>query len=333
MNEKDVYNVHQRWIATERILGIVTLLALTLFVSVFVPDSYSLRPADVLCQEISEPVCPDVALRTVNLREELGKPNPDFTDADLRNMDLSGITFSPATKFENADLSGALLNNVSFDRVKMRCARLVTVRADKETPPKFLAVDLTRAKLNDARLNGAVFQFSDLTASDLSDTQLEGADLRDTNFTGAKLDGTSIANARLGASDFCRADYRPVDAPIAGDAEKIVNIDRVSLSQPELAGLRQLERAFNDVGLGDKETRISATADRWQRHFNLEERDASTGQIISIWVKASVFGWATGDGDATDQTILAARRHYIVVCHSLLDSPLCRQLVETKAVL
>ncbi|MDE0212043.1 MAG: hypothetical protein OXJ64_19455, partial [Boseongicola sp.] len=105
-----------------------------------------------------------------------------------------------------------------------------------------------------------------------------------------------IEGARLGTSDFNLADYRPVDAPNAGVAEEIRNIDNVALGGPDLAGLRKLAKTFEEAGLPDKAIVVSATADRWDRQFRLSKRDASIGVIVSTWFQAWVLGWGTGDG-------------------------------------
>lgn len=293
---KQVRSAHRMWIVIEHILGIPALLGLSLFVVFFVPDLPPATPNDVLSEKFMVPVCRDETLRQVDLTRELRRPNPDFTYADLRNMNLSRITFPADTQFLGADLSGAILTDTVFDKSKMRCARLANVTADEKLPPKFLAVDLTGAKLDDANLKWAVLQNSTLVGATLSGTRLNNADLRDVNFTKAKLIASHIGNARLGRSDFNLADYRPVDAPNAGDSESIENIDRILLGEPRLAGLKQLAKAFENAGLHRKAKIVSATADRWQRHFDLREPNASMGKIVSVWIRALVFGCLTVDG-------------------------------------
>lgn len=96
-----------------------------------------------------------------------GKRRPlvkaDLSNADLRGLDLSDLTFVEAN-FENSDLSMANLSSADFSSTNLR-----------------------RASLVQANLSGAVFQSCDFTRANLRGANLGNATFDGVNFCGADL--------------------------------------------------------------------------------------------------------------------------------------------------
>lgn len=290
----EVNELHKKWKRTEAIIGFPILIALVFFVVFFVPDKLPTDPRNLLLERPAAPQCDlETAFRSIDLTEELSKPEPDLTRANLRGEDFSGKTFTNVN-FVGADLSGANLSGAKFDLADLECASLIAADA---TGAKFLASKLTGAKLNEIELEGGSLQFSRLVGADLSGANLTKADLREVDFTGAILGRTRMKDSRLGAAKLAFADFRPVDAPVAGESQQLIGLEALILTIPEFAGLNYLAKAYDDAGLNDLARKVRSTSSRWQRHFALENQEnLSRKDYYSVKGEEVLLGWVSADG-------------------------------------
>ncbi|WP_232661965.1 pentapeptide repeat-containing protein [Pseudonocardia sp. TRM90224] len=168
-----------------------------------------------------------------------------FVEADLTELDLSGIGFEQCTMtgarftgsdldgvqfvggslagadltrtdltdaaFEGVDLTGArftasLLTDTTFDECRLIGADLTSLRGVAMTF-RFDRSTLQLANLQDAVLKGLRF-----VEVDLSEADLRGADLRETTFTRCQLRGTLLDDTKLLDADLRGADLGELTA-------------------------------------------------------------------------------------------------------------------------
>ncbi|MFQ5534245.1 MAG: pentapeptide repeat-containing protein [Sphingomonadales bacterium] len=97
------------------------------------------------------------------------------------------------------DLSGARLRDARFARADMSNSNLTGIDARRA---KFIAAKLSGVRLDEANLTEADFTRADLTGAsfknaDLRRSRLFRANLRRADFTGARIDGADLLNADL----------------------------------------------------------------------------------------------------------------------------------------
>lgn len=158
------------------------------------------------------------------------------TPADLRKINLEGVTLSGDTHSDNkdgrfeltqADLSNANLKSVTFSNV-----------------------NLTRAKLNGANLMSANFSKVDMKRADLTDVTLINAKLERCNFSDADMTGVNPSHASL---INCR--FEPLTVPQAAFMVTTKNIESSLFVRPH--AIQQLRREYNLAGFRDEERQLT----------------------------------------------------------------------------
>ena len=126
------------------------------------------------------------------------KPGWDWSEADLQEWNLRGLTLSSIgnrANFEKANLSAAELQEAGLACAKLEEANLFSAdlqRADLEGANLQKAI-LYEADLRGADLNGADLQKAILVRANLQKTDLTGSNLRDAEFS----EETILKDARL----------------------------------------------------------------------------------------------------------------------------------------
>jgi len=130
----------------------------------------------------------------------------DFTGADFRDMDLTGIDFSRAF-LEGADLRGADLSGANFEGA-------VLAKADLRGA-KLVATRLRQANLGGANLEGASLERADMreailmrahtTSASFRRAELEGADLLEVHWQGVDLRGARFERCTFLKADLSKA--------------------------------------------------------------------------------------------------------------------------------
>jgi uncharacterized protein YjbI with pentapeptide repeats len=198
----------------------------------------------------------------------LGEDNSEKTTLRLRGRDLRYAKLD-RTDLSGADLTGASLDGASLiganlEKASLNCAEPDAVMLnDNRTAARCASarhVDLTRARLGQARLwgidlTGAKLDEAQLDAADLSNAVLTGASLANArldkaeltggvnaqgvNFLNASLQGADLTGARLQLADFSSAsmqgavlDFAQLDGAVLRDA----NLEAASLQQARLLG-------------------------------------------------------------------------------------------------
>ena len=131
-------------------------------------------------------------------RKENFEMIPDFREADLRRLRLSGA-FLNNTNLRGAQLSGTDLNKAFLSRAVLvgadlsgaNLAKAILVEADL-SKAIFNRADLRKANLTKAVLVGAVLVGADLSETNLIRTQALETNFSDTTFTGACLENWHI---------------------------------------------------------------------------------------------------------------------------------------------
>lgn len=289
-------------IAVERWIGYCALIVSVSLVYVLWPDPLPKNPAYLLEQKASAPKCPDFpGSRKVDLEAELKKPKPDFTDADLRGVDLTTRGPFVNVSFRNANLQNAKLAGVEFsDRTDLTCADLTEATGNKDTA--FLNAKLIHASMAGAVFEDTDFRTSDLTAANLTNARLKGAIMHGTILTGAILNGTSIKGAEMSHARVGLADYRPIDAPNGAAARTMDGLSSIRLGGANVSGLELLAKAFEAAkpssGILDMPLRqVRAATARWHRYFIVVgEVPASNADKVWAHVLEVLNGWVSADG-------------------------------------
>ena len=144
-------------------------------------------------------------------------PGMDWSEADLRGYDLSGLQLSNLRKkadFHNTNLTDANLRGVLLTGANLRNSRLIKAKLQKAL---LIKADLQKASLNYAYLQETnlieadfkkammmktSLQRADLMEADLSGAILIGANLRFASLVGTILNGASLVRANLREADF-----------------------------------------------------------------------------------------------------------------------------------
>lgn len=114
------------------------------------------------------------------------RPGVDWRQCNFDRFDLRSV-----------DLSGARLDNGSFNRAEMAGSNFSGLEGGRV---RFLGADL-----REARFDGATLRFADFSQADLRGASFAGADLADARMVSADLRGADLTGARLRDADFFRA--------------------------------------------------------------------------------------------------------------------------------
>ncbi len=155
---------------------------------------------------------------------------PDFTGADLADLNLAGANLAKAD-LSGARLGGANLGGASLVRAKLFRADLS--QADLSRASLFKA-NLSQTDLSGANLDGADVSGAFLVGSNLSGASLVGACLRGANLGQASLFRTKLAKAVLRDASFFKSDLTEADLSEV-DLEG-ANLQEAVLEQTNLRG-------------------------------------------------------------------------------------------------
>ncbi len=180
-----------------------------------------------------------------------------FAKLDRTNLSKADLT---GAKLDGASLVGANLENASIacaepdivllsdNRIAARCAsaRGVDLSRARLDGAKLWGIDLTAAKLDEAQLEGAELSNALLIGASLSNAHLDKADMtggvkaQGANLLNASLQGADLTGAQLQLADLSSAslqgavlNFAQLDGAVLRDA----NLDASSLHQTRLMGV------------------------------------------------------------------------------------------------
>ncbi len=135
----------------------------------------------------------------------------DFLQADLTEIDLSGVNLSEAdlnganlsrSNFIGADLHGALLRKANFIGANLNRANLRETILFGAT---FVEADLIEADLTRAHLTSAIITGANLSRADLTSAKLTGADLTRANSYRTQFSKANLSRAKALGTNFAEA--------------------------------------------------------------------------------------------------------------------------------
>lgn len=185
----------------------------------------------------------------------------DFSGADLTGAQLDGASLAGAN-FEDASLSCAEPDTVmlSDNRIAAHCvsARGVDLSRARLNGAKLWGIDLTNGKLDEAQLEAADLSNAILTGASLSNAHLEKAEMtggvqaQGANFLNASLQGADLTGAQLQLSDFSSASLQGAVltfARLEGAVLRDANLEGASLQQARLlaADLSGMKMTASDL--------------------------------------------------------------------------------------
>ncbi|WP_217591210.1 type VI secretion system accessory protein TagAB-5 [Burkholderia sp. GbtcB21] len=144
--------------------------------------------------------------------------------AQLRSASLRGSRADASTSFRQAVLSGAALDDASWDGVDLRYANLHKATLDRASLVRAIAsgaqLTLSRARhadLTKADLTQTDARFSDLLGASLRRARLDGAQLQSSNLYGADCYGAALGQSQIDGANVERTPFavpgRPELAP------------------------------------------------------------------------------------------------------------------------
>jgi len=151
-------------------------------------------------------------------REENPEEKIDLTDADLGNIQLTGVDLTKA-RLIRANLFQAQFSGADLSRANIRKANL------------FMA-NLSGAKLDNASLKQANLGSADLSGASLIEANLSNAELRNTRIRNANLEKANLYNARMGSAVLWNANLTGVNLTNANLNH--TNLDGANLSHANL---------------------------------------------------------------------------------------------------
>ncbi|MDB9313501.1 pentapeptide repeat-containing protein [Spirulina sp. CS-785/01] len=219
----------------------------------------------------------------------------NLSEANLRNVDLSGADFTHAT-LNVTNLSGANLSQVNFTHAKLNVARLsganltgATLNSASLNVANLIRATLNNAQLQDAQLIHAEIIRADLSRSNLSNSNLQGADLRETlfretnlsycnltecNLRGAFLAESILEQAFLSNADLTRADLRAVNLREA-------DLSQATLTCANLQGADLRGSNLRWTELGGADLRWADLSDAKLSGANLKGADLSGAILVN----------------------------------------------------
>lgn len=167
----------------------------------------------------------------------------DLTGADLNGASLIGADLRNVL-WQCADLNQLILGE---DREAARCAsaRGVNLTRAKLKDARMAGLDLTSAKLEEADLEGAELTYAILTGASFYNARLERADLtggvwaQGANFATATLQGADLTGARLVGADFTHAGLQGATlahSRLAGATLRDADLEGADISGARLQG-------------------------------------------------------------------------------------------------
>jgi uncharacterized protein YjbI with pentapeptide repeats len=189
-----------------------------------------------------------------NWRERQNKAvQPDFSSADLSDMDLSGVNLSSAD-LSNADLSGtnlimANLNKAYFFRANLSRANFFRANLSGAILSSVIlhGANFKSAILKGTDLSGAYLNSQDLREIDLSDVNLSGAYLSSADLTDVNLNAVNLRGANLSETNLSRANLRKVN--LRGASLIGANFSGSDLSGADLESVQALGTNFTGANL------------------------------------------------------------------------------------
>ena len=151
--------------------------------------------------------------------------NQDFSDLDLRGVNLGGTDFSQAN-LRNTNLERASLGEANLEGAYLADANL--------TGAFLVDANLTEAYLGDANLEWANLADANLEWANLREANLEGANLREANLAGAYLREANLEGAYLWSANLEGA--VPVEANLEGAYLWGANLEGAGLVGANLEG-------------------------------------------------------------------------------------------------
>ncbi|PZU96540.1 MAG: hypothetical protein DCE90_09510 [Pseudanabaena sp.] len=166
--------------------------------------------------------------------------------------------------FANADFRGAKLDNVDFSKAILTKARMqdASLEGANFQDANLDGVSFAKANLNQAKLVGASVIWSEFRDAQMRFVDLSGADITRSNFTGANLNGASFRGTKIGAQGTDKATKLPpinllawqiVNQPLEGRNLSGKNLSALNLSFSNLkrANLSRTRLNFTDLAEAD----------------------------------------------------------------------------------
>ncbi|OIP72606.1 MAG: hypothetical protein AUK48_11035 [Oscillatoriales cyanobacterium CG2_30_44_21] len=166
--------------------------------------------------------------------------------------------------FTNADFRGAKLDNVDFTKAILSKAKMqdASIEGANFQDANLDGVNFAKAKLNQAKMVGASVIWSDFKDAQMRFVDLAGANLTRSNFRGANLNGASFKGTKIGAPATAEATKLPaiyflawqiVNQPLEGRNLSNKNLSYLNLSFSNLkrANLSGTKLNFTDLAEAD----------------------------------------------------------------------------------
>lgn len=146
-------------------------------------------------------------------------------------------------------------NNCQISRLDLSGARLDQLTF--EIPPIMQGIELSSARLPDAKLLGidltnAQLEKANLMGADLSQSTLKGADMKSVVLQNAKLTDATLSNANLTNASLIKADLggaRLVEANLRGSDMSSANLNNAVLEKADLRGTNLANASLKNVNL------------------------------------------------------------------------------------
>ena len=138
-----------------------------------------------------------------NWREKNLTIGPDLYEADLKNMNLSGVDLTWANlgkaNLEGANLRDIDLTEANLEEANLKDTNLSKAKLYKATLSKanLYRANLSGVNLYKANLDGADLRGAKIIGANLAEASLEGANLIDSNLSEANLEGANLSWANL----------------------------------------------------------------------------------------------------------------------------------------
>ncbi|HEX3105233.1 MAG TPA: pentapeptide repeat-containing protein [Terriglobales bacterium] len=187
----------------------------------------------------------EVDLSGVNFNDPQKLPKVDFTDVDLSNANLTGITYREGgfmrTNLRRANLRwsnlvdtwfiGSNLTQAILVEVKLNMANFGEVKAQRAN---FALANLRGAQFVGAKLQYSVFSGADLALADFTDANLQHSNLSETtivqtNFSNANLNGCSVYGCSVW--DPVLTNTKQSGLVITPGDQPAITVDNVKLAQ------------------------------------------------------------------------------------------------------